>query len=203
MNKENKNGGIKNINNNKNIIYINLPKKVYRKPHHNKEQDEREFSNQSNLYPTLYRPIYNDISPNMNRPIPNDNKLIRDNDNVIKMGNSKEVVDVESNIDEIINDRAELEKEAIINTSEKDKPKKVIIRRGRPSKYLSVEERKKAVATRAKQKYDSDKSAVLYAKQVNDERLEEFARSQQPRNSVFDNLVPQQPFAKPYKIGRG
>jgi hypothetical protein len=56
---------------------------------------------------------------------------------------------------------------------------------------------------RAKQKYDSDKSAVLYAKQVNDERLEEFARSQQPRNSVFDNLVPQQPFAQPYKIGRG
>jgi hypothetical protein len=137
------------INNNKNIIYINLPKKVYRKPHHNKEETKREFSNQSNLFPTLYRPIYNDISPNMNRPIPNDN--------FIKMGNAKEVIDVESNIDEINSDFERYKNtfeetnpifgldEVLKNTPEKvsnNTPKKVIIRRGRPSKYLSVEERK-------------------------------------------------------------
>ena len=94
-----------NINNNKNIIYINLQKPtVKRRKQNNQSQEQQQSYNQpSDLYPTLYRPIvYDNSSPNFKRSVDEKNVLgIGAEKSFISMGLPKEVMNVESNIDEI------------------------------------------------------------------------------------------------------
>lgn len=77
-----------NVNNNKNIIYINLQKPTVKRRKHKKEEQEQDYNQPSDLQPTLYRPIiYEDRNPNL-----------------IPMGNADEVVNVRSSFDEIENE---------------------------------------------------------------------------------------------------
>ena len=61
-----------NVNNNKNIIYINLQKPTVKRRKQNKHAQEQQqnINQSSDLHPTLYRPIiYDNSSPNMDRPV--------------------------------------------------------------------------------------------------------------------------------------
>ena len=94
-----------NVNNNKNVIYINLQKPTVKRRRQNKQSQEQQqsYNKPSDLYPTLYRPIvYDNSSPNMERPVDGKNVLGRGAEkSFISMGSPEEVVNVESNIDEI------------------------------------------------------------------------------------------------------
>jgi hypothetical protein len=94
-----------NVNNNKNIIYINLQNPTVKRKKQNKQpQEQQQSDNQSSdLYPTLYRPIvYDNSSPNMERLADVKNVLGRGAEkSFISMGTPEEVMNVESNIDEI------------------------------------------------------------------------------------------------------
>ena len=94
-----------NINNNKNVIYINLQKPTVKRRRQNKQSQEQQqsYNKPSDLYPTLYRPIvYDNSSPNMERSIDGKNVLgIGAEKSFISMGTPKEIMNVESNIDEI------------------------------------------------------------------------------------------------------
>ena len=100
-----------NVNNNKNIIYINLQNPTGKRAKKNKQpQEQQQNENQrSDLYPTLYRPIvYDNSSPNMERSADVKNVLGRGAEkSFINMGTPQEVMNVESNIDEIDNKQQE------------------------------------------------------------------------------------------------
>ena len=94
-----------NVNNNKNVIYINLQKPTVKRRRQNKQSQEHQqsYNQPSDLYPTLYRPIvYDNSSPNMERSVDGKNVLgIGAEKSFISMGTPKEIMNVESNIDEI------------------------------------------------------------------------------------------------------
>lgn len=94
-----------NVNNNKNVIYINLQKPTVKRRRQNKHAQEQQqnINQSSDLHPTLYRPIiYDNSSPNMDRPVDEKYILGRGAEkSFIRMGTPEEVVNVESNIDEI------------------------------------------------------------------------------------------------------
>ena len=94
-----------NVNNDKNVIYINLQNPTVKRRRQNKQSQEQQqsYNKPSDLYPTLYRPIvYDNSSPNMERPVDGKNVLgIGAEKSFISMGTPKEVMNVESNIDEI------------------------------------------------------------------------------------------------------
>ena len=94
-----------NVNNNKNIIYINLQKPKVKRRKQNKVQEQQSYNQPSDLHPTLYRPIiYDNSSPNIDRPVDERKINILKRgvvDSFVKAGNDDEIVDVESNIDQI------------------------------------------------------------------------------------------------------
>jgi len=92
-----------NVNNNKNIIYINLQKPTVKRRKLKQQEQQQNYNQASDLHPTVYRPIiYDNSSPNMERPVDVKNILKRGVvDSFIKAGNDDEIVDVESNIDQI------------------------------------------------------------------------------------------------------
>jgi hypothetical protein len=131
-----------NVNNNKNIIYINLQKPTVKRRKHKQNEQEQNYNQPTDLQPTLYRPIiYEDRNPNM-----------------IAMGNNNEVTDVRSNFDEL-ND---LENE--LNTEEEK------TRRGRKPIYTKeeAEQRKK---DNANWRYKSRESAYKELNKRNDEEV--------------------------------
>jgi hypothetical protein len=114
-----------NINNNKNIIYINLQKPTVKRRKESKnsqEQQQESYNQPSDLHPTLYRPIiYDNSSPNMGRPADENFVLRRGAEkSFISMGSPEEVMNVESNFDEI-EDKQQEERLAEMSSRKKAK----------------------------------------------------------------------------------
>ena len=226
-----------NVNSNKNIIYINLQKPTVRRRSYNKKMQLQETYNQpSDLQPTVYRPIiYDNSQPNIDRPIDNKEKYILNRGvekSFITMGKPDEVVDVESNIDEIRDKENELKglngnvtvtnKKVNITPTKsqspqinfddipiqdviyEDAPIKVKKPRGRPPKVYSSHEE-------IMQKYENDKQK---RKEANDKRKrakqlkeledkqEQLKRSQTPKPSQEEIRAIRQQNFEPYVMSR-
>jgi len=226
-----------NVNSNKNIIYINLQKPTVRRRKQNKQTQLQESYNQpSDLQPTVYRPIiYDNTQPNIERPIENRGKYILNRGvekSFITMGKPDEVVDVESNIDEIKDKENEL-KGLNENVTVRNKKVKIIPikspspqinfedihiqdespqetinpikkKRGRPPKvYGSYEEMvQKLENDKQKRKESNDKKKQEKQLKELKDKQEELKRSQTPKPTADQIRAIRQQNFEPYVMSR-